>query len=520
MATDMGAKTESAPVVPTVQVDGPAQGRGRRWLVPLVAAVAVAGVAIWALFSDGEPTATTTDTFVPSLADVVRTDLVEQSSFEGTLGRTSGDAIVSRLSGTVTSVPEPGATVASGDLLFEVDGEPVVLVEGTVPAWRDLGLDSTAEAYPGQVAGTVTSTIEEGTVVEQGDVLYSVDNEPVVVMYGDTPAFRTMREDDEGPDVLQLEEALVALGYDPDLQMTVDGVFTSYTEALVESWQLDAGFDDDGVIDLGAVLFIPGPAVVTSVDVPVGQAVNPGQSVVTLATGEPMTGDDVAQLEAALAAAGHDADGSMVVDDTFTAETRLAVLDWQITIGADPDGIVHLGEVVFLPDAIRVSDNLVAAGGAVNGGGGVLAVTSQETVVTVDLPAEDQGLLSVGQAVVVELPAGSEVAGTVTSVATVATVSANNTTVFEVLVALDDPSAAAGLDEAPVDVLVVTDSVENVIAVPVTALVALAEGGYAVEVDSGSGTTRLVGVEPGFFADGLVEVSDTDLEPGDQVVVP
>ena len=60
---------------------------------------------------------------------------------------------------------------------------------------------------------------------------------------------------------------------------------------------------------------------------------------------------------------------------------------------------------------------------------------------------------------------------------------------------------------------------EDVIAVPVAALLALAEGGYAVEVDAGGGATRLVAVEPGFFADGLVEVSG-GLEPGDRVVVP
>ncbi len=96
----------------------------------------------------------------------------------------------------------------------------------------------------------------------------------------------------------------------------------------------------------------------------------------------------------------------------------------------------------------------------------------------------------------------------------------NNTAVFEVTISLDDPAVASGLDEAPVDVLVVTDSAIGVLAVPVTALVVLAEGGYAVEVDAGGGATRLVGVEVGFFADGLVEISGADLVAGDRVVVP
>ena len=85
---------------------------------------------------------------------------------------------------------------------------------------------------------------------------------------------------------------------------------------------------------------------------------------------------------------------------------------------------------------------------------------------------------------------------------------------------LDDPSLAGDLDEAPVEVLVVSDSVEGVMAVPVTALLALSEGGYAVEVGLADGSTALVAVEPGFFADGLVEVTSEQLQVGALVVIP
>ncbi len=63
-----------------------------------------------------------------------------------------------------------------------------------------------------------------------------------------------------------------------------------------------------------------------------------------------------------------------------------------------------------------------------------------------------------------------------------------------------------------------TDAVNDVVAVPVEALLALAEGGYAVEVQDGNGT-RLIAVEAGFYADGLIEVTG-DVAPGDMVVVP
>jgi multidrug efflux pump subunit AcrA (membrane-fusion protein) len=71
-----------------------------------------------------------------------------------------------------------------------------------------------------------------------------------------------------------------------------------------------------------------------------------------------------------------------------------------------------------------------------------------------------------------------------------------------------------------VDVDVVSDSVSGVVAVPVSALVALSEGGYAVEVQQNDGSTVLVAVEPGFYADGLVEVTETQVTPGMLVVVP
>jgi multidrug efflux pump subunit AcrA (membrane-fusion protein) len=105
-----------------------------------------------------------------------------------------------------------------------------------------------------------------------------------------------------------------------------------------------------------------------------------------------------------------------------------------------------------------------------------------------------------------------------------------------VTIVLDDPAAGGDLDAAPVTVSVVRSTRENVLTVPVTALIALLEGGYAVEVvddaaaagaspaPSGSTSavgpaTHLVRVEPGLFDRGVVEIT-ADLEPGTLVVVP
>ena len=136
------------------------------------------------------------------------------------------------------------------------------------------------------------------------------------------------------------------------------------------------------------------------------------------------------------------------------------------------------------------------------------------------MPAEDQELVLAGDSVSVVMPNGDNEPASVTTVGNIAIRSQEFGTYFEVEITLDRQGAATGLDEAPVDVEVIDDRVENVLVVPVTALLALGEGGYAVQIDTGNGATRLVAVEAGMYADGSVEVTSSELEPGMKVVIP
>jgi len=112
----------------------------------------------------------------------------------------------------------------------------------------------------------------------------------------------------------------------------------------------------------------------------------------------------------------------------------------------------------------------------------------------------------------------------VSDVGTVATIPANSggagssTPTISVTVTLDDPAAAGTLDQAPVAVNITTATATNVLAVPVTSLVALLEGGYAVQTDDG-GRLSYVGVQLGLFAGGWVQVTSSGLEAGQLVVV-
>jgi hypothetical protein len=160
--------------------------------------------------------------------------------------------------------------------------------------------------------------------------------------------------------------------------------------------------------------------------------------------------------------------------------------------------------------------------------GPVLGITSARRVVTIALDASQQSSVKVGDPVVITLPDNSTTPGRVTYVGTVATTPSSSdqngqgssTPTIEVDVTPDRPGATGRLDQAPVDVSITTATVKDALVVPVNALLALASGGYAVEVVT-AGVHSLVGVNVGLFddAEGLVQVSGP-LHPGQRVVVP
>jgi peptidoglycan hydrolase-like protein with peptidoglycan-binding domain len=351
----------------------------RRLAVAAAAGVVLCGAAWWtgaraggqAGEGSGGEVATTT-------AEVTRRTLRAQEEVDGTLGYGETRAVANRREGTITALPDEGAVVTRGETLYRVDGKPVPLLYGRLPAWRAL---------------------------ETGD---------------------------DGPDVRQLEQNLVALGYDPDRAITVDNHFTWATRTAVRRFQEAAGLEETGT-------FQPGDAV------------------------------------------------------------------WQ-------------------PGPVRVGQLKAAVGDSARPGSALLEVTDTERQVLIDLDASRQPYVRAGDRVDLELPGGGTTTGRVASVGKVATVGSggageDTTPTVELVVTLDDPKATGRLDQAPVDASITTEVREGVLAVPVNALLALAEGGYAVEVER-QGRRELVGVETGLFADGQVEVEGAGLKAGDRVVVP
>jgi len=355
----------------------------------LVGAAAV-GAAATVTLTGGQPGQAAPPLPHMDTATVTRTTLTQSALVEGTLGYEASAPVVNTLTGTYTWLPAPARTIRPGQVLYRVDNQPVVLMRGSVPAWR-----------PFQVGMT------------------------------------------NGPDVRQLSAALIAEHF-------ATGLLTAPTEEY--TWAVSA-----------------------------------------------------------------------------------AVQRWQAAHGLALTGQLPLGQVVFLPSAIRVGAWQVAAGGAAQPSQQPYLVTTDRRVVTVPV-TPDMPVVHVGQSVSIILPSQAASAGLVTSIGPLpATASqgaggnsssggsglstaAQSATSF-LLITPVNPAATGSGDGVAVQVSLAVQEARNVLSAPVSSLLALAGGGYGVEVVLPSGVHRLIGVRTGIFAGGLVQVSGAGLAPGTKVVV-
>ncbi|PZG00827.1 efflux RND transporter periplasmic adaptor subunit [Micromonospora endophytica] len=340
--------------------------------------VAVAGVAAAIGFGGGaEDDAAEADKVSSASATVTKQTLADAETVDGELGYGPSRTAASRLSGTITALPDAGATVRRGKALYTVDGDPVVL------------------------------------------------------LYGKVPAYRTLQPGVEGADVAQLERNLKALGY------------TGFT-----------------------------------------------------------------------------------VDDEYTWATADAVQAWQDDLGVAETGRVELGQIVYADSAVRVEGHQLDVGAAVQPGQAVLTYTGTDRLVTTELDVDDQRLAKRGESVEITLPDNKRVEGKISTVETVVKSTSAGTsgdsgteTKIEVVVSVEDQKALADFDRASAELTFTVSERPDVLTVPVAALLALAEGGYGLEIVEG-GSRRIVAVTTGLFANGRVEVTGDGITEGTTVGMP
>lgn len=368
--------------------------RSRRRRVITVGVLAVVGAAIALVVADpfagngGSPGGLADNADPTSVTTISQGDISSQTSVSGTLGYSGSYTVVNQAQGTIISLPAIGQIVSEGQVLYDVSGDPIVLLYGTTPAFRTLSEGATDSAT-------------------------------------------------SGVDVENLNYDLVALGYLTSADIAAEpSDFTAYTKAGVEALQAALGVPQNGVLSLGQVVFLPSVARITAV----------GQNTVL--------------------------------------------------------------------------------GGQAQPGSQILTASSTTRVVTVGLDADQQGDVKVGDKVTITLPNGQSTTGTVTSVGSVATSSGggdgNSSPTITVLVAPDNPAATGSLDQAPVQVSITASSAKNAFIVPVDSLVPLATGGYALEVIGAKGVHRLEPVTLGLFDDAneQVQVSGPGVAAGQRIVIP
>ena len=402
--------------------DEPSPRRRSRWVtfgIP-VAGVVVAAAVVGGIVLVNRGASATAAPAASGLhyGTVARTTVAQTQSLSGTIAYSATQTITNRLTpSSSSSSSTSSANSASGSSA------------------------SSSSGSGSSGSGTLTTMDAVGSTVKVGDTVYTVNEAPVLAMYGTLPAYRDMLSGDAGTDVTQLQKSLAALGYNPG---STDGTFGSGTVTAVEAWQKATG----------------------------------------------------------------------------------------LTV----DGIVHLGQVVFVSGPSRVIGQLGTVGEAVSSGSQILSIGPESPIVTTSESSTQLGLLTEGQRVEVQLPNNSIVVGKVTAVggsassassgstsgSTSGSGSSSGSSSTPATVALNNPALGNSIAGSSVNVIVTTNSVHNVLAVPLGALLASSSGQFIVQVPSANGTSLSdVRVNPSIYDDtrGIVAVPGANLNPGERVVV-
>lgn len=305
--------------------------------------------------------------------------------------------------------------------------------------------------------------------------------------------------------------------------------------AVAELTTLTSDLRLNGTLSYGDATPLPGRSgVVTRLPKPgdtiaAGQAVYEvdGKPVIALRGERPFwrelgpgvtNGPDVRQLEQALADFGFGR--NLTVDDEFTGVTESAVKAWQKSIGVPVDGVLKMGDAVAISDpSIRV-DSVTAKLGDSDGASALkYTATSLRAVATLS-DAQAREILP-GTAVTVVLPDGTKAPATITGIdpGGQPTKDEGKTTPAKATVEFADPAIAAGLGLRAVKVSLAASEAKDALVVPVTALVATTDGGYAVDVLRKKGRIERLKVETGLIADTRVQITGGTLAAGDAVVV-
>ena len=537
----------------------------------LLTLVAVAALAYGGYYfgTQNSDTVTSNKTLELTTVSIKKGDLEKKEEYNGTLRQTDSKVLNSPMSGVVTYVPKEGTVINFGEVLFAIDNKPVILLEGATPFYRTLDLNSNpgpdilqleealiylgyaAEDFvPDETFNETTSnmlntiyvdykidTKYEITSAEQVAInLKEAEVESIEKIIEDGGISKTFVDDKKKQLDDLIENSSVSITELNDKKKRLDDAKEAATEESAE-WQAANNLVEDYYIQITLLEDLTNPK--------------------TLAKSSSERQDEIKVYEDLIEEQKRIRDLEKGKESGIDATEALAIETAQKAYDDALDeynnGVDQVSELAkakeelrelklasksetFSPTNAYASETPIIVGSYVNDVGSAVGLNSPlynissigiEVVFQVD--ASDQETVSLGDSVEIELPTDEKVPTVISFIDQVVTQTQAGEFI-EVTLEVLNPEEIEAYDQAPVKVFVTTEISVGVLYVPVNALLALAEGGYALEVYEGeveTGTfngesgvdTNYIAVEIGVFTDGFVEVKG-NISEGQVVVVP
>ena len=496
-------------------------------------------------------------------------DLENKEEYNGTLQQTDKKVLKTATAGVVTYLPDEGAVISFGEILFAIDNKPAILLEGETPFYRSLDMNSDPgkdieqlenalvflgyaadDFVPDQTFDQETSDMLNGLFTDYGiETKSEITPEEQIAIKNKEDQIETIQDtiDSGGTTLAEVnnkkktlddlqEDSVTTLAEVNSKKKTLDDAIENSTKENA-AWQAATDLIDGYYQQIELLRDLTNPKTAAkSQDTRDDEIKNYEDLIEEQKRIREMEEGEGSVVDAAEALAIENA--QKAYDEALESYNKGVDKAAELQQAEEELEELQLAakSETFSPTNALASETPIIVGSYITSEGSAVAANSQmynisstgvEVVFQID--ASDQDMVSIGDSVEVELPSEDRIKATISYIDPVVT-QGQNGDFIEVKLDISSTEDVKVYDQAPVDVFVTSEVSQDVLYVPVNALIALAEGGYALEIYNGesevgvfegvSGVdTTYVGVEIGVFTDGFVEVSG-NISEGMIVVVP
>lgn len=496
-------------------------------------------------------------------------DLENKEEYNGTLQQTDKKVLKTATAGVVTYLPDEGSVISFGEILFAIDNKPAILLEGETPFYRSLDMNSDPgkdieqlenalvflgyaadDFVPDQTFDQETSDMLNRLFTDYGiETKSEITPEEQIAIKNKEDQIETIQDtiDSGGTTLAEVnnkkktlddlqEDSVTTLAEVNNKKKTLDDAIENSTKENA-AWQAATNLIDGYYQQIELLKDLTNPKTAAkSQDTRDDEIKNYEDLIEEQKRIREMEEGEGSVVDAAEALAIENA--QKAYDEALESYNKGVDKAAELQQAEEELEELQLAakSETFSPTNALASETPIIVGSYITSEGSVVAANSQmynisstgvEVVFQID--ASDQDMVSIGDSVEVELPSEDRIKATISYIDPVVT-QGQNGDFIEVKLDISSTEDFKVYDQAPVDVFVTSEVSQDVLYVPVNALIALAEGGYALEIYNGesevgvfegvSGVdTTYVGVEIGVFTDGFVEVSG-NISEGMIVVVP